>query len=98
MNKTPIKIDEASLSEIKMLQGKFQEITIKLGNLQVEKMELDQMVSNFVEKEKRLKEEWQSLKKLDQSLHDRIVDTYGEGGINMADGMFIPMDAASPPK
>jgi len=98
MNKTPIKIDEASLSEIKMLQGKFQEITLKLGNLQVEKMELDQMVSNFVEKEKRLKEEWQSLKKLDQSLHDRIVDTYGEGGINMADGMFIPMDAASPPK
>ncbi len=86
----PIKITEAEFSEIKMLQGKFQEMTIKLGTLQVEKMNLDQMVSDFVEKEKRLKEEWLSLKKLDQSLHDRIVNTYGVGGLNMADGTFIP--------
>jgi predicted nuclease with TOPRIM domain len=85
----PTKLTDAEFSEIKLLQGKFQEITIKLGTLQIEKMNLDQMVNEFVEKEKRLKEEWLSLKKLDQSLHDRIVDTYGEGGINMTDGTFI---------
>ena len=82
----PTKLTDAEFSEIKLLQGKFQEITIKLGTLQIEKMNLDQMVNEFVEKEKRLKEEWLSLKKLD---HDRIVDTYGEGGINMTDGTFI---------
>jgi predicted nuclease with TOPRIM domain len=76
-----IKIAESELAEINMLQKKFQEIVIVLGNLQVEKMELE-------EKEKKLKEEWASLKKLDASVLDRIIKTYGEGKLNMSDGTF----------
>lgn len=86
----PTKITEAEFSEIKMLQGKFQEMIYKMGNLQVEKMELDRLVTEFVEKEKRLKEEWQSLQKLEQGLLDKIIKTYGEGNLNMADGTFTP--------
>ena len=86
----PIKITEAELSEIRMLQGKFQESIFKLGNLQIEKMELDRMVTEFVEKEKTLKDEWNSLQKLEQGLLDKIVKTYGEGNLNMTDGTFSP--------
>jgi len=84
------KITEAEFAEIKMLQAKFQEGVFKLGNLQVEKMELDQLVTNFIEKEKKLKEEWSSLQKLERDLLDKIVKTYGEGNLNMADGSFTP--------
>lgn len=86
----PIKIKEDELAEIKMLQSKFQESIYKLGNLQIEKMELDRLVGEFVEKEKRLKEEWSSLQTLEQSLLDKIVKTYGEGNLNMNDGTFMP--------
>ena len=83
------KITEAELAEIKMFQSKYQESIIKLGNLQVEKMELDRLVSEFVEKEKVLKEEWASLQKLERGLLDKIVQTYGEGNLNMNDGTFV---------
>lgn len=83
------KLTDAEFSEIKMLQGKFQESIFKLGNLQVEKMELDRLVTQFVENEKKLKEEWQTLQKLERSLLDKIIEKYGEGNLNMVDGTFV---------
>lgn len=85
-----IKISDDNLAEIKMLQSKFQESIFKLGNLQVEKMQLDQAVTNFVDKEKQLKEEWASLQKLEQGVLDKIVKVYGEGSMNLSDGTFTP--------
>lgn len=90
MNQEKIKLEENELAEIKMLQSKFQESVYKLGSLQVEKMELDRLVTEFIEKEKKLKEEWGTLQKLEQSLLDKIVKTYGEGSLNMSDGTFTP--------
>jgi hypothetical protein len=87
---TPIKIKPDEMAEIKMLQSKFQESVYRLGNLQIEKMELDRRVSEFVEREKKLKDEWGSLRKLEESLLDKIVKTYGEGNLNMVDGTFSP--------
>lgn len=92
----PVKIAESELAEINMLQKKFQEMVFKMGNLQVEKMELDSQVAAFIEKEKQLKEEWISLKKLDEGVLDRIVKTYGEGNLNMADGTFTPNTPSLP--
>ena len=88
---TPIKIKDNEIAEIKMLQSKFQENIYKFGSLQVEKMELDRLVGEFIEKEKKLKEEWSSLQQLEQSLLDKIVKTYGVGNLNMADGTFTPV-------
>jgi len=84
------KISDLELSEVKMLQSKFNESIYKLGNLQIEKMELDRLVSEFVEKEKKLKEEWVSLQKLEESLVDKIIKTYGPGNLNIMDGTFTP--------
>ena len=90
----PIKITEAEFSEVKMLQGKFSELHGKFGNLGIEKMELDRLVTEFVDREKKLKEEWVTLKKLDEGLRDKLVATYGEGSLNMENRTFLP---ATPP-
>lgn len=83
-----IKISEADLTEIRELQSKFQETIVKLGSLQIEKMQLDAAVNEFVDKEKTLKEEWVSLQQQERKLLDKIIQTYGEGNLNMADGTF----------
>lgn len=88
------KLTESEFSEIKMLQGKFQESILKMGHQQVQKMELDRLVTEFVENEKKLKEEWQSLQKLERGLLDKIVQKYGEGSLNMTDGTLITSDSA----
>jgi hypothetical protein len=86
-----LKLPENEIAEIKMLQSKFQESIYKLGNLQIEKMELDRLVNEFIEKEKKLKEEWASIQTLERYLLDKIVQTYGEGNLNMSDGTFTPV-------
>lgn len=63
---------------------------MKMGLLFIEKMQLDNAVSEFNDKEKNIKEEWASLQKLEQGLLDKIVQKYGEGNLNMADGTFVP--------
>jgi len=92
----PTKITEAEFSEVKLLQDKFQELHGRFGNLGVEKMELDRLVTEFVEKETKLKEEWRALQKLEGILLDKIIKTYGEGNLNMTDGTFT--SALPPPK
>ena len=96
MSNQTIKIKEDELAEIKMLQSKFQESIYKLGNLYIEKMQLDGAVNEFVEREKKLKDEWTSLQKLEQSLLDKIVKTYGEGNLNMNDGIFTSTGTPPP--
>jgi hypothetical protein len=85
-----VKISESEFAEIKMLQGKFQEMVIEFGHLGIEKLELDRLVTNFVENEKKLKEKWTNLQKLEKDLLDKIVQKYGTGNLNMKDGTFIP--------
>lgn len=95
----PVKMDDAVMAEIKMLQAKINESVYKMGMLQIEKMELDQRVNNFVDKEKSIKEEWTSLQKLEQSLLDKIVQKYGEGSLDLSNGVFIANESpTSTPK
>lgn len=93
----PIKLTEQEFSEIKLLQGKFQETILKLGTLGVEKMELDRAVTEFVEREKKLKDEWLALQKLEEGLIDKVIQKYGEGNLNMSDGTFTPKSPTPSP-
>lgn len=91
----PIKITEAEFSEIRTLQSKFQDIVLKMGYLGLEKIDLDRVVNEFVEKEGKIKEELSAFQKAENTLLDKLIKTYGEGNLNMADGTFTP---TSPPK
>ena len=86
----PTKITESELAELKMLSERYQETIRQLGILQVEKMELDRMVTDFVEKEKKLKDAWINLQSLDRSAMDKIIKKYGVGNLNLTDGTFTP--------
>lgn len=88
MNEVTTKIAESDLAEIKMLQGKFQGMILQFGNLGIEKLELDRMVNDFINREKSLKEDWGNLQRLERDLMDRMVKNYGEGNLNVADGTF----------
>ena len=85
-----IKFSESELAEIKVLQSRFQEMVLKFGELQIEKMELDRLVIQFVEKEKSLKDAWTGLQNQERELLDKIIKKYGEGHLSLTDGTFTP--------
>ena len=58
---------------------------------------MDRLVTNFVENETKLKEEWVSLQKVEEGILDKIVQKYGEGNLNMVDGTFTASAPAAPP-
>ena len=85
-----IKISDDELAEIKMLQNKLSQKIFELGNLGVEKIELDKMVQSFVDKDKKLREEWAGLQKLEQDFVNKLIKKYGEGDLDLKAGLFSP--------
>ncbi len=90
MNTVPIKIKDTEFDEIKSLQSKVQTLHSKFGDIGIEKLQLDALIADFIEREKKVKEDWAAVQKAEQELLDRFVRTYGEGNLNMADGTFTP--------
>ena len=86
----PIKISNDELAEIKMLQNKISKKLFELGNLGAEKIEIDRMVQSFVEKDKKLREEWIGLQKLEQEFVDKLIKKYGEGDLDLQEGTYSP--------
>lgn len=92
----PIKISSDELAEIKMLQNKISQKIFEFGNQGIEKIELDRRVQDFVERDKKLREEWDGLQKLEQDFVNKLIKKYGEGDLDIKAGTFIPTN--SPPK
>jgi hypothetical protein len=86
----PIKITEEELAEIRMLQNKISRKIFEFGNLGIEKLEIDRQVSDFVEKDKKLREDWDGLRKMEKEFIDKLITKYGEGDLDMKEGTFSP--------
>lgn len=84
-----IKLEDNELLEIKSLQSKFQDRVYQLGNLYLEKMNIDAAIKSITQQEEKIISEWVDLKKQDQQLVDKLLNKYGEGQLNIKDGVFI---------
>ena len=93
----PIKMSDGELAEIKLLQEKFQHKTFDMGLLYLEKMQVDEIIKNLTDKEQSLQGDWESLKKLENELIDKLIKKYGEGALDLKRGTFVP-DVVDIPK
>ena len=93
----PIKMSDSELAEVKLLQEKFQRKTFDMGLLYLEKMQLDEFIKNLANKEQSLQTDWESLKKLENELIDKLIKKYGEGALDLNRGVFVP-DVVDIPK
>lgn len=93
----PIKMSDNEFAEVKLLQEKFQRKTFDMGLLYLEKMQLDEFIKNLSNKEQSLQTDWESLKKLENELIDKLIRKYGEGALDLNKGVFIP-DVVDIPK
>lgn len=89
-NTQKIKVSDEELNSIHSLQVKFQEKIEQFGKLYLDKMSVDAAIKAITEKEVQLQTEWESLKKQETTLVDTILKKYGEGSLDIKEGVFIP--------
>jgi hypothetical protein len=85
-----IKITEEELNTVRTIQGGFHQTQMDFGRLYLEKMAVDKAIKDITEKEGGLQERWTSLQKQENDTIDAILKKYGEGSLDLTDGMFIP--------
>jgi hypothetical protein len=85
-----IKITQEELQEFTDLKNEIQKNTFELGVLYLEKMELDILYKNMSEKEQQLRDNVSKFKQTESSLMDKMLKKYGEGSLNVREGVFIP--------
>ena len=86
----PIKMTSDELAEIKLLQGKFQEKLFQFGNLYLEKMNVEAAIKDITDRETKHQDEWKSLQKMENELIEKLLKKYGEGALNLKEGVFQP--------
>jgi hypothetical protein len=85
-----IKISPEELQEFENLKHEIQINTFELGVLYLEKLELDVLFKNLSDKETELRNKVGNFKQREADLMNKILQKYGEGNLNIKDGVFIP--------
>ena len=95
-----IKITEDELNSVRTLQVKFQEKLFQFGRLYLEKMSVEATIKSITERETQLQDSWKDLQKQENDTIEAILKKYGEGSLDVKEGVFIPEIAAlsNPPK
>ena len=86
----PIKISTEELQEFSKLKDRIQRNIFEFGELYLEKMELDNLYKTLSDKETKLRNATDELKKSETELMDRILTKYGEGNLSLSEGVFTP--------
>ena len=84
-----IKMTDGELAEVKMLQEKFQQKMFQLGQWALQKMDAEARIKANTEQETKLKDEWNSLQKMENELIEKLLSKYGEGNLDLANGIFV---------
>lgn len=86
-----IKFSEHEMTEIKLLQSKFQEKIGDFGRFKIERLQILKLVQDLETREAKAEEEYLNLQRMETSLLDKLTAKYGEGSLNLEDGTFIPI-------
>ena len=83
----PVKFTEAEINELSTIRKGYEEITLALGQLELQKRELKK-------NETRVSDRLTEAEKNEKAFLDKIVAKYGEGTFDIATGVFTPRPAA----
>tara|TARA_B100000287_G_C20021903_1_gene538870 strand:+ start:127 stop:387 length:261 start_codon:yes stop_codon:yes gene_type:complete len=81
--KSPIKFTEEELKQLKNLQTKVDQIIISLGQISLQRTQLDKL-------EETTKEQFHLLKDQEVALGEEFSKKYGVGTLDINSGEFIP--------
>lgn len=85
-----IKLKDEELKQLREHQVNVQNKIDQFGRLYLEKLSVDAAIKAVTDRETQLQTEWQTLQKTENELLDGILKNYGEGSLDVREGVFIP--------
>lgn len=84
------KFTEEELQNIAKLQAGYQQNIYALGQLDLEKIDLEQQLEQAKNNRNQVLENWKKLQEEEQNLLNTLSQKYGDGVLNLKDGTFKP--------
>ncbi len=80
------KITPEELENVQKVRSKYQEITVKLGQIQVQRMQITSQIEILNKTEEGLRDEWTSTQTEEQTAIQDLQEKYGKVNINLDSG------------
>jgi predicted transcriptional regulator len=84
------KLDKEHLDEIQKLQTLFATNANTIGSISLEQIAINRRIEYLNSEQERYYTEFETLRKQEQELLDKMRERYGDGQINIAEGTFTP--------
>ena len=92
-----IKFTEDELKSLGDLQGKYNTVTNKFGQLAIAKLNFEKQQESIEEEEFKITEELESVRTEEQELLNTITEKYGPGQLDPQSGIFTPSTEVKEP-
>tara|TARA_R100000005_G_scaffold83229_1_gene51006 strand:- start:12 stop:287 length:276 start_codon:yes stop_codon:yes gene_type:complete len=80
------KITPEELEDVQKIRSGYQEITVKLGQIQVQRMQITSQIEVLNKAEDDLRKEWQENQEKEQKAIKDLEEKYGKVNINLDSG------------
>ena len=80
------KITPEELENVQKVRSKYQEITVKLGQIQVQRMQITNQIEMLNKAEEDLRKEWEDTQGEKQTAISDLQEKYGKVNINLDSG------------
>jgi predicted transcriptional regulator len=84
------KLDKEHLDALQQLRNSFAENANNLGSVSLEQIAINRRLEYLNAEQDKLYSEFESLRKQEQELLEKMRERYGDGQINLAEGTFTP--------
>lgn len=90
MEKTPVQLSKEEIDNINDIGNSYRNTVMKFGEIQLERLEVQQLIESITQREEKLISDINDLKNKEKSAINSILEKYGEGSLSLKDGTFIP--------
>jgi predicted nuclease with TOPRIM domain len=90
MEKTVISLTEEEVTKINVLQSGILQSLARLGEIEIEKLELESVYKSLNEETDQLISRYNTLKENERKLAQELKQKYGEGGVDLENNTFVP--------
>ena len=86
-----VKFTETEMQSIAKLQNDYQQAIYMLGQIDLEKTDLEQQLQELLTKRTEIFNDWKKIQQEESNLLNALSQKYGDGSLSLKDGTFKPL-------